>query len=398
MARLWSSGFELNSTTANVEFGVINGAGTSIQTTTVRSGTYAGRCNPSSSSGYFEQIFSSSVSGADFYFRAYIRFASFPSADCKIFGFQQSGTTSGEIRFINSTSKLRVRDNAGTQIGSDSAALSTNTWYMIEFMHGDTSTTMKARLDGVEFAASTSVTAAQINTVDRIRIGPQTSCNADMFIDDMAINNNSGSFQNSYPGEGEIIHLLPNATGDANDFNVQVGGTAGAANNYTRVNEVTPNDATSYNGSKTTNHTDDLNLAATPATMDSDDTINVVQVGIRFAEDTTGAQSTFNIRIKKASAGTISSSSTITPGSTTYTTNAPNAPKNYSLTLYQDPDSSNWTKSTLDTAQIGYKIVAGNANSGPRISTVWLLVDHKPTVAGTAVKDIIGSGLIPFSR
>jgi hypothetical protein len=108
---------------------------------------------------------------------------------------------------------------------------------------------VEAKVDGASAFASSS-TRSLSSGIRQFLLGGNLNSEAqttgDWFFDDLAINDNTGSFQNSYPGEGKIIHLKPNAAGDSNGFSVQVGGTVGSSNNYTRVNEVTPDDATSY--------------------------------------------------------------------------------------------------------------------------------------------------------
>src|SRR3990167_5180323 len=75
IARLWSSGFELNSLTAGVEITSVSGSPT-IVTSPVRSGTYALRTTLANRARY---DFATSDSRADYYFRVYIRFAASPS-------------------------------------------------------------------------------------------------------------------------------------------------------------------------------------------------------------------------------------------------------------------------------------------------------------------------------
>ena len=69
MARLWSSGFELNSLTAGVEFTNIDAGGT-IDTTTVRSGTYSFKVNTTATSNV-DFNFKSADNLGPFYIRLY---------------------------------------------------------------------------------------------------------------------------------------------------------------------------------------------------------------------------------------------------------------------------------------------------------------------------------------
>lgn len=384
MARLWSSGFELNTTTTDVEWGAALST-PSIQTGTVRTGTYALEIT-SLASGTGKGLpytFVSANANGPYYCRFYFRYATLPTANNTILRIGSSGPAELVNIKLSSTGVLRLF-NTTTQVGSDSSAINVNTWYRVEVLFDATGGAgagiARARIDGVEFAASTSLTyGAGVNKIivgGNLALTAETQTTGDWFFDDIAINDSNGSFQNSYPGAGSIIHLKPNAAGDSNGFLVQVGGTAGSANNYTRVNEVTPDDATTYNGAALLNAEDLFNVD--DSGIGGADTVNVVAVGARMA-DLVGADATaaFKLEIEKTSGGTKSQSSTIIPNSTSWLTNASASPRNYALTTYQDPDSSNWTKTTLDSMQIGYTQTATNVQT-IAVSTVWALVDYTP--------------------
>lgn len=386
MARLLSVGHELNSGTANVEG--LQYAGTfSFSTTTVRSGTYSLRTNPTASQGLGRWQYAASNLADGLYFRFYLYIASAPAADTSIVLVRDS-TPNTKVSLIlktDRTIKIRnVEDSA--DIGSPSSALNTSQWYRIDLKVDSTtvaSTSVDARIDGASFASGTINLA---NGMNQIYLGVLDSTTADLFFDDIAINDDSGSFQNSWPGEGEIIHLRPNADGDEQDWD---SGTSADA--YTLVDEVTPNDATDYINSTTLDQLSSKNLDATPAAMDSSDIINVVQVGVRYRSGFNGVSSPFVLRIMASSGGTEEESATITNTSSTWSTNAQAAPRNYALTLYDLPGASTtaWTKSDLDTTQIGVRVTTGGG-PGSYVSTLWLLVDHKPGAGGGEGASITG--------
>lgn len=407
MARLWSSGFELNSATT-IEMSSNASAPVTVQSGTARSGTYAVRVTGLASGtgaswGY--QYLSSEVA-SNLYYRFYFRAATFPSVENRIILFNDTASASGPTVYlsVDNSGVLRLYDEDGQITGT--TTLSTNTWYNIE-IHINTvpaggSHVVEARVDGAAaFATSSTRNIAATNLPFWFLIGGNMGGEAntagDWFFDDLAINDTTGSFQNSWPGEGKIIHLRPDSAGDSNTFATQTGGTAGAANNYTRVDEVTPNDATDFNGSNTLNQEDMFNVS--DSGINSYDIVNVVSVGGRFRNSTADATTAVRFQIEKAAAGTISQSSSIVPNSTTWRTNIPGTTvKTYPITTYQDPDASDWTQSTLDSMQIGYKIQTGGTNRID-VSNVWALVDYTPgTPPGTAVKDMIGMGIIPFAR
>jgi len=282
---------------------------------------------------------------------------------------------------LESNGTLKLRNQAGTAIGSASAALSTGTWYMIE-LKTDTNATagsrvMEARLDGSVFAtSSTQSHASPLAFTLGGNLDSEAQTTGEWWFDDVAINDNTGSFQTSYPGPGKIIQLLPNAQGDVNGFSILTGGTAGAANNYTRVRDVPTDGNTTSNGSNTLNAEDLFKLTASG--IGSNDAVSVVAVGLRLRDDTLAdAALAVKAEIEKTAAGTIAQGSSLIIGQNNYGTNGGANPHNYTLTTYQDPDGANWTQATLDTMQIGYKLTA-TGTQNVLVTTAWATVEYVP--------------------
>ena len=402
MARLWSSGLELNSLTAGVEVtgtSVAGGGAVAIDATTKRTGSYSFRSSNAGAAGraIFNQNFVSADTSNKHFFRAYIYVVDLPSAVSTILNVEAlAGTDRGKIR-INTDGTCFLEDGAGTQVGSASSALSLNTWYRLELMvynnTGSGKMELAFNLNGTEIASTTTSTAT--GTFGNFAVGFTSSVSSyDAYFDDVAINDTSGASQTSFPGEGKIIHLRPNASGDANAW-LNTAGGAGDANNYALTDEVTPDDATTMIQSGILNSEDLYNCDSSG--IGASDTVNVVSIGGRFRNDTADALTSFKFEVEKTSGGTKAQSAAIIPNSTTWKTNAIASPWNYPLTLYADPDSAAWTQATLDTMQIGVTDSAININK-IQVSTVWALVDYT-VVSGTVVKDLIMSGgIIPFAR
>lgn len=377
MARLQSIGFELGSLTAGVELTAAN-TNVTLDTTTVRSGTYAIRFHDASGSfaPFFRQTFSSSNQSSGFYTRAYVYVASAGSAARTLICYRNASNAEKISIMLNSDQTLQLRNvEDSTDIGSPSNALSLNTWYRVELFIDTTtvsSTDCEARIDGVSFASSTSQNLA--TGVARVAFGSSAlDTSYDVYMDDIAINDTSGTNQNSWPGEGSIIHLRPNADGDNEDW-TNSSGTDG----WGLVNEVTPDDATTHIRDTVLSATDDFNIDTSSA-IASYDIINCLQVGVRFAESATTESKAFVVRLKSTSGGTVEESSDINPSSTSYVTNAPAEPRNYPLTLYDLPGASTiaWTKADLETSQIGVRISDAGSTENIRVSTLWLVVDYK---------------------
>lgn len=385
MARKYTSGAEIQSTGADVEVDSTSGSTIAIDTAVKRTGAASWKFTAAASGPFVTRQYTSS--NGDSYVRAYIYVQSMTTAVDIAIILIRDGTSGNNAnirlnRDSASTFHLELwNEQAGTQVGSDSATLSTATWYRVEFNYVRSTGAMSARVDGTQFASGTGSTTLNSNT---IRWGSIDSSTMTINFDDIAVNDATGSFQNSWPGEGGVFRINPNNSGDVNTFATQTGGTAGAANNFTRVDETTPNDATDFNGSSTLNQEDLFNFD--PSGIGSSDTVNVVEVWGRHRNSTADATAAIRYEIEKTGSGTITQSSAIVPNSTTWRTNAAAVPKTPPIVLYQDPDAAAWTQTTLDTLQAGYKLTVAPGTAGRRIDVSWVMVqvDYTPSSSVSA--------------
>lgn len=376
MARLWQCGFELGSLSTGVEITTTSGT-QAISTTTVRTGARALRVNTTTTTGMVRYHPFASDQAAVGIQRFYLNAASLPSATTYICRFLDgSNNSAGSIR-LTSSGRLQLMTANNNQIGSDSAILSTGTWYMIELKTDATgSGTLEGRLDGSSFASGANNNQG---TWSRITIGViTTNATADLFFDDWALNDGSGSTQNGWPGPGGILHLSPTGAGDSNGWS-NTSNAAGSGNNYQLVDETPPNDTTDYVQTGAANTTD--MYALTDSGIGASDTVNVVAVGLRLRNNTADPTTAVRAQVVKTSAGTVAQGSAIVPNSTAFATQAPVEPRNYSLVTYADPDGAAWTQATLDTAQAGVKLTTAGTNR-IQVTALWLSVDYAPDTGG----------------
>lgn len=387
MARLYQTGFELNSATSAVEWTTSVNTPV-ISTTTVRSGTYSFRANPTATTKYIQHTFQADTINTT-YHRFYMNAATFPGATIAIWQYKDSGAGVGFSLKLTSGGVIQmVNDISSATVLASSSALSTGTWYRIEVKivdHATTSAEMELKIDGTVVSNQTGLSG--VAGGGGFRLGAVTGTSSpDLYFDDVAVNDSSGSYQNSYPGSGKIIHLRPNAAGDSSSWT----GYVGTGSNWERVDEVTPDDATSGVRSRTTNEVEEYNVDASG--IGSGDTVNVVAVGHRVNRSTGTTNSTYNVRVKKTASGTVSESSTLTAITTTWRTNDPssNSASPFALVTYLDPDSAAWTQSTLDSMQIGLKTVSGSGDRYTQVSTMWASVDYTPSTGPTiSVSDTV---------
>ena len=118
MARLWSCGFELNSTAANMEIsGSSSGGGatTTISTAQPFSGAYATRHANAGASGASQMFytFTSADGNGPFYARGYLYVTDLPNAQTQIFYYLTGAASArGGIR-LNADGSLALYDGAG---------------------------------------------------------------------------------------------------------------------------------------------------------------------------------------------------------------------------------------------------------------------------------------------
>lgn len=393
MSRILSMGFELQSATANIEGGDVGLSGVAISTTVARNQGASMRCNSVAAQTGFDTSYTSTAVA---FGRAYIYMPALPPSTVAVIEHYKGGGVATVGVCVDSTGHfiLFAFDTAGTgtTVGTSAGTFNAKQWYRVE-----TKVDMSAnpwvvdlQVDGASVASGTVALAANTTSVYSIdsagfTIATATPSNVtfDIYFDDIAVNNNSGSFQTSFPGAGSIVHLLPSDTGDASTFTTQTGGTTGTNANYSRVNEITPNDATSFNGTATLNQEDLFNCQNIGVLGGS--SVTLVCVGGRIRNDVADATTAIKYEIEKKSSGTISQSAAIIPNSTTWRTNSITAPWTYPLILYQDPDGANWDYTTINSMQIGYKLTAANVNRID-VTKVWALVEITGPVLVTPSK------------
>lgn len=389
MARLWQSGPHLSSITGDVEFTTVSGT-VSIQNTVTRIGPFAIRTNPTAGTAFVRQLLYTADSSTNVFFRAYVRFATFPGADATICRIVNLANDPGaQFRFIASTSKIVMLDANGTAVGSPSATLSTNTWYRLELNldGGSNPGSLTGKLDGTTFA--TGAAPAQFPW-QRVLWGTVTSVTMDAFWCDIAVNDSSGSVQNSWPGSGVVKAIFPDSTGDANGWN-NTANTAGSTSNWQLVDEIPPNDATDMVQTGTLNAEDMYNMGASG--LGASDTVNCVMIGARYRNNLADTLAAMKVQVKKTSGGTILQSAALIPNDTSWQSLTPNQPRIYPIIMYLDPDNTvAWTQATLDTMQVGQKLTATGTNR-VQVTTVWASIDYTPSSTTPISASDTGAGV-----
>lgn len=264
MARGITSGFEVyvsasETPGSNVPDGALLGVSnaTATRDTSIkRSGRASLKIITTSAAGLGYNAWHS-VSSFDFFCRAYFR-VSRPSAECCIMRIRASGNNISEVRLnTDGTIELWVAvSGVGLQLqGSASVvALDDNTsWYRVELYTLQSASAgqdlAELRLDGVTVATWQGTLTETIGP-NEFHTGWVTTPGATsktIYVDDVALNYDSGSDQSSWPGPGNVVMLLPESDSQVGSWTAGAGGTSSlfdAVNNTPPIGTATETNLT----------------------------------------------------------------------------------------------------------------------------------------------------------
>lgn len=378
MGRILTLNFGLNSTTAGVELDLVDtpigDPGLSIQGTIKRSGSYAlkAKANGSTVTAQLaKRNITTIVAGRTYYVRTYIYIVTYPEATkySNVFNLTDSALTHGLTVALLPDGTASVSDIDLGSMGTTTATLGTGSWIRVELSYVCNSGAIDLRFDGTSVLTNTASSGIGMSLLSVGNSGNNTQ--GEWYFADIAVNDDQGSYQNSWPGSGKVIYLRPNAAGDSAQW------TPSSGDNYACVNETPPDDHTSYVGVSTVNYLDMYNCDASG--IGASDVVNVVEVGGRFARSASASPS-FKFRIIKTGSGTEALSAAIQPDNTqpSYKTNTLVSPMTSPIILYKDPDGTNaWTQTTLDSMQIGM-VETTDTNRTLYVTSVWAIVDYTP--------------------
>jgi len=237
MARIFMTGFEAGSMDV-----LLPASRAEISDGTVRTGTYSVYID-----GYNKGIYHD-IPGdpSEIFLRAGVYYAGGAGGGSrKMLLFKDSAGDSQLSLYIDSaTHKLRLyRGDASTLLDTSSSPLPLDVWTCLEvrIKIDNAAGVVTVKLDGVQvmdFAGDTQQTGNA--DLGEARWGSDSSNEWVGYLDDIAVNDTTGSKNNSWIGRGGIYGLKPNGAGTHTDF------TPSAGANYECVDEVPPNDDTDY--------------------------------------------------------------------------------------------------------------------------------------------------------
>src|SRR5258708_7690190 len=200
MARIMTTGFELN-TTAGTEGFTVSGANPpTISTSIVRTGTNSLKQTGGTGSSLDWQFATANGNGP-YFFRTYLWLDTMPGADGTFAPFFVSDIANATVNWafiVNSTGTVTIHNGAGTNLGTSTLTLKTSQWYRCE-MYGFNNTgtgftDIALYVDGVQYTSTNANTeTGGVGAVHFSNGGGDASVVA--YFDDIAINDSTGSSQ-----------------------------------------------------------------------------------------------------------------------------------------------------------------------------------------------------------
>lgn len=185
-----------------------------IETTTVRTGTYSLKVNPASgANGYWTAAAATTQPNTTIYQRVYVRVTSRPASTARLL-IGRAGTNHLNV-LLNANGTLSLRTNVTVQGTSSTALTDTTRWYCVELK--GIANVQELRIDGVVEASganASSVLGYEFGALDTVA-DTYTAYFDDLRRDSAA-----------YPGPGQCLLLLPVSDNNRGGWTAGNGGTA----------------------------------------------------------------------------------------------------------------------------------------------------------------------------
>ena len=341
MAREWWTGMEMGDL---LEWDTVYTTGSStvtIEATTVRSGTYSLKLyGQGIGNAYAQHDLATAVS--ELYVRVGFRFDTNNKENAPAINFLDTAAAELGTVYVGSDNVLHA-DIGGSDVATGSTTMQVDTWYLLEarLKVDDSAGVFQVHVDGSsEISFSGDTKPGSTTTVGSVRFegGVTWASFGTTYLDDIAINDTTGTRDIDWPGEGHIVAYVPAAGGTYTDFSI--GGSSPPANAYQAVDDIPANDGTDYVYSTTTGEQATFTSAASGLS-----TVTIKQVAVegRFAEGAATGE-TMAIMIRNGSTDHVGTYNALTTG----------YGKVFREDYAQDPDTSaDWTVVSVDNLEFG---------------------------------------------
>jgi len=263
-------------------------------------------------------------------------------ANTEFLRFRDGATTQVGV-FMTNGGALQFQTGGTVEIGRSATLISPDTWNYIEIKIAfhNTAGTLEMRLNGSSVAGIPEITSLDTS------LSGDAECDSIIFfgsndiapiLDDVYILNTSGSRLNDFIGDVRIETIYPTGVGASSDW------TPLAGTNWEAVDELVPDDDTTYVESSTSTDKDRHahgNLVGTP------DTVHAVAVNAYAKRTVNGVG---DVRAVAHDGTTEGVGAVFTPTLNTY---------QWAQTIFEDHPSGAavWTAAEINSGQFGFEVV-----------------------------------------
>ena len=340
MGRLFTTGFETGVREWNSSYG-------NLEWTTdyVRTGTRALNMVGGYAAAYWSHAFDASET--HLYFRFAIRWDNYAGVSGQA-GFLTLYDHNNQAQLIFDFSAgdqvIVVKDGAGTELQTGFLTMEIDAWYMVEiYMHCDASGTVTVKINNTtDFTYSGDTDYRGTTTLRRFQFygGGQAGVSKGFYLDDLAVNDDAGSYQTTYAGLGGVYYLKPDGEGATTTWTPSSGTV-----HYEMVDEQVRN-TTDWIQAVDTGEIDLFELEDSPSYVN---TINLVQV--LYSAGVT--ESGYNLLMDVVRQGTVNYPN----GTATVVTLTPTYLMYRGTAYYVQPNGSGaWGTVEIDALQAGVEI------------------------------------------
>jgi len=188
---------------------VTNGSVT-IQSTIARTGPNSMQANTIANIILLTHPVHPIAAGVQWFTQFGLYVASTPSENLSLVSLSSSGVSYPVAIGLRTDLGLTLLDGTSTEIGSPSGPISLNTWYYVEMSYNFDDGAISGRVDGVEFASGTTDASISVNliSIGVYDLPNGNGANADLYYDDIIVNNSNGSVDNTWPGGAGVPSVI----------------------------------------------------------------------------------------------------------------------------------------------------------------------------------------------
>ena len=371
------TGFESG---ASGELGALNGTA-SFVTTGQRTGTYALRCNPTTTGTGHANLYpivatgkldSTAIFADGSAFGWAFKAVTLPAANEEIVARSFNGASQWTLTITSAgVLKLYAGNTAGTLLATGSTVFG-STYKYIEVLVNNATSAYEVRINGTAEFSGTN--AAITNATGQLSLGKVLNTNGqtvDFYYDDVYVDE-AGTFQATTTATPEVRILLPNAAGDGTGWTNGTG-----TQTFAEVDEVPPEsdgtDLTYLQAAATGDNTYRTSNVESTATKGVTGTILAIDGYVWAKTGSASGTSTVGIRVRSNTTNSDGTGLELTTGY-----------EGLHRTLATDPDGgAAWTSGGVDGVQIG--MFAGTIAQTQRFSASYVFVLALVTAASGAL-------------